>query len=129
MIAVDASVILGALIADKGADKIERLIAAEDWLVAPELIDLEIANALRRLERLRRIAEVDAVALLNHYLKLRLLRFSVTEIIGDIWRMRQNLTAYDASYVAMASSLDLPLYTRDSKLAAATGHSAKIILI
>lgn len=129
MIVVDASVILGALIADKGADKIEKLIAAEDWLVAPELIDLEIASALRRLERLRRIAEVDAVALLNHYLKLRLLRFSVTDIIGDIWRMRQNLTAYDASYAALAKSLDLPLYTRDAKLAAATGHGAKIVLI
>ena len=52
MIVVDASVILGALIADKGSDKIENLIAAEDWLVAPELIDLEIANGLRRIETL-----------------------------------------------------------------------------
>ena len=43
--------------------------------------------------------------------------------------MRHNLTAYEASYVALAKSLDLPLFTRDTKLAAATGHGAKIILI
>jgi predicted nucleic acid-binding protein len=129
VIVVDASVILGALVADKGADKIEKLIAAEDWLVAPELIDLEIANALRRVERLNRMSGDDAAALLSHYLRLRLLRFSVTDILGDIWRMRQNLTAYDASYAALARSLDLPLYTRDAKLAAATGHGAKIVLI
>ena len=93
------------------------------------MIDLEIANGLRRLERLRRISEAAAAALLNQYLKLRLLRFSVTEIIGDIWRMLQNLTACDASYVALANSLDLPFYPRDAKLAAAAGHGAKIILI
>lgn len=129
MIAVDASVVLGVLIADTGAIKIETLIAAQDWLVAPELMDLEIANAVRRLERLRRISEPDAARLLEHYLKLRILRFSVTDIIGEIWRLRQNLTAYDASYVALARSLDLPLYTRDSKLAAAAGHNANITLI
>ena len=43
--------------------------------------------------------------------------------------MRHGLTAYDACYVALAKSLDLPLYTRDAKLAAAAGHAAKIILI
>jgi predicted nucleic acid-binding protein len=129
VIVVDASVILGALVADKGADKIEKLIASEDWLVAPELIDLEITNALRRVEKMRRMSEVDAAGLLGHYLKLRLLRFSVTDILGDIWSMKQNLTAYDASYVALAKSLDLTLYTRDTKLAAAAGHDAKIVLI
>jgi len=129
VIVVDASVVLGVLIADAKADDIEKLIIVQDWLVAPELIDLEVTNALRRLERLRQIAPSDAAVLLSQYLRLRLLRFSMTDLIGDIWSMRQNLTAYDASYVARAGSLDLPLYTRDAKLAAAAGHSAKIILI
>ncbi|MBL8907026.1 MAG: type II toxin-antitoxin system VapC family toxin [Rhizobiales bacterium] len=129
MIVVDASVVIGVLIADSATSKIDKLIAAQDWLVAPELIDLEITNVLRRLERLRRVSEPDAASLLDHYLKLRILRFSVTGILGDIWKMRQNLTAYDASYVALAISLELTLYTRDAKLAAAAGHGAKIVLI
>jgi predicted nucleic acid-binding protein len=129
VIVVDASAILSVLIADTESKKIEELITAEDWLVAPELIDVEIVNALRRLERLRSVTAPHAVALLSQYLRLRLLRFSATELIREIWRMRHGLTAYDAAYVALAQSLDLPLYTRDTKLAATAGHGAKIILI
>jgi predicted nucleic acid-binding protein len=57
---------------------------------------------------------------------LRLLRFPHDDLLERIWALRRNLTAYDASYVALAEVLDEPLVTCDAKLAAARGHSAAI---
>ena len=60
---------------------------------------------------------------------LRIERYSATEMLPRIWARRHNISAYDAAYVVIAELIGIPFYTRDSKLAAATGHSAKIILI
>jgi predicted nucleic acid-binding protein len=50
-------------------------------------------------------------------------------LLSRIWALRSNLTAYDASYVALAEALDAPLLTRDGRLATASGHTARIVVV
>lgn len=59
---------------------------------------------------------------------LRLTRYSHTPLVARIWELRNNLTAYDAAYVALAEALDAPLVTTDAKLARASGHRARVEL-
>jgi predicted nucleic acid-binding protein len=59
---------------------------------------------------------------------LSLRRYPHDFLLPRIWELRNNLTAYDAAYVALAEALDAPLLTRDKRLAAAAGHHAQIEL-
>jgi predicted nucleic acid-binding protein len=57
---------------------------------------------------------------------LRITRYAPVVLLERIWELRQNLSAYDAAYVALAEKLQAPLITRDQRIAAAPGHKAKI---
>ena len=57
---------------------------------------------------------------------LPVIRYSHRALIVRVWQLRQNLTAYDAAYVALAEALAVPLLTRDAPLARSSGHSARI---
>ena len=130
MIVVDASVIVAVLMRTEGASTIEdRLRSAGASLHAPELIDLEVANTLRRTVAKSRSATRMGDAILAEYRRLPLRRYPHMRLLDRIWAVRHNITSYDAAYVALAEILDAPLLTRDARLANAGGHTARIELI
>lgn len=130
MIVVDASAVVALVLSDHRAERVAgRLLDEAAALHAPHLISLEVAHALRRLERTGRILRPRAAEALSDYGALRLERHAHESLLPRIWELRANLTTYDASYVALAEALDAPLVTCDEKLAAAPGHRARVEVV
>jgi predicted nucleic acid-binding protein len=90
------------------------------------LLDVEFVQVLRRLVREGTLAPRRAVEAIEDMAALRIARYPPVLLLQRIWRLRQNLTAYDAAYVALAEELQAPLITRDRRIAAAPGHTAAI---
>lgn len=130
MIVVDASALLEALLRTPAAKTIEdRLFAPGQTLHAPHLLDVEVAQVIRRYAASGEIdAERGRLALAD-LADLPLRRYPHDFLLPRIWDLRNNLMAYDAAYVALAEALDAPLLTRDRRLAAAAGHHARIELV
>ena len=129
MIVVDASALLEVLLRTKAAPAVEAaLFAPGITLHAPHLIDVEIAQVLRRYTAAGEIAQTRGSAALDDLADLPLTRYPHDVLLPRIWTLRHNLTAYDAAYVALAEALDAPLLTRDRRLAGASGHSARMVV-
>lgn len=126
VIVVDASV-LATAVADDGSDgDVARSRLRTESLVAPELIDLEVGSVLRR-HVLAGTLEVRRAALaLADLFQMPLRRTSHRPLLVRCWELRDNLTIYDASYVALAEALDVVLLTADQRLANAPGPSCTI---
>ncbi|MDB5439758.1 MAG: Toxin 1 domain [Caulobacteraceae bacterium] len=130
MIVVDSSALLEVLLQAPAAGLVEaRLAAADRALHAPHLLDVEIAQVVRRLVAINQVGPARARTALTHLVELPITRYPHDALLTRIWELRANLTAYDAAYVALAESLDAPLLTRDQRLAAAPGNHANIILV
>lgn len=129
MIVVDASVVAVAL-GDDGADgERARARLAGERLMAPELIDLEVVSVWRRAARAGRLEPRRARQALTDLAVLPLARASHAPLLPRIWDLRENLTAYDAAYVALAEALGTPLLTGDSSLADAPGIECPVELL
>jgi predicted nucleic acid-binding protein len=107
----------------------ERLLDPEETLHAPHLIDIEVAQVLRRYAIAGEAAEERCRAALADLADLPLTRYPHDFLLPRVWELRGNLTAYDAVYVSLAEALDAPLVTRDQRLANAPGHRARIELV
>jgi predicted nucleic acid-binding protein len=129
LIVADASVLIDFLLRSAGEPELSELIAQQDTLVAPGIVDIEVTNVLRRLVQRKAIGLDVADSALADFLDLRIERHGSTDTLWRIWEIRNNVSAYDAAYVALAEVAGVPLYTRDAKLAATAGHAAKIVLI
>lgn len=126
---MDASAILEVLLQTPAAQRVSRvLFAASQTLHAPHLIDLEIAQVLRRYVRSASISADRGAEALSDFLDLPLTRYPHFALLTRVWQMRHNVTAYDATYLALAEALDAPLITRDRALAR-TGSGAQVELI
>jgi predicted nucleic acid-binding protein len=124
LIVVDASAAIELLLrTPAGALVAERLFDPVESLHAPELIDLEVAQALRRLERADLVDSARAEEALRDFADLALERYSHRLLLPRAWELRANLTIYDAAYVALAELLDAPLLTGDTALARARHHA------
>jgi len=130
VIVVDASALLEALLRTSAAQDVEdRLFAPGQTLHAPHLLDVEVAQVIRRYAATGEInAERGRLALAD-LTDLPVRRYAHDFLLPRIWDLRNTLTAYDAAYVALAEALDAKLLTRDRRLAAAAGHHAHIELI
>ena len=130
MIVVDASVLLELLLRTPSARTAEgRLFASRETLHATHLLDLEVAQVLRRYAASGAVpAERGAMALAD-LADFPVRRYAHYVFLPRIWELRANLTAYDAAYVALAEALDTRLLTRDGRLARAQGHHARIELL
>ena len=95
-------------------------------LHAPHLIDVEVAQALRRYAAAGAIETERAARSLARLHELDLERWSHEPFLSRVWELRRNLTAYDAVYVALAEALAVPLLTLDRRIAAAPGIRAAI---
>jgi predicted nucleic acid-binding protein len=130
LIVVDASALLEALLRTPSAKAVEdRLFAPRQTLHAPHLLDVEVAQVIRRYALNGEIEGARGGLALADLADLPLRRYPHDFLLPRIWDLRANLTAYDAAYVALAEALDAPLLTRDRRLAAAAGHRARIELV
>lgn len=127
MIVVDASALLEILLRTPAAEAVEqRLFAPGQSLHAPHLLDVEVAQVLRRYAAIGEIDPARGAAALADLADLPLRRYPHDMLLPRVWELRNNLTAYDAVYVALAEALDATLVTRDQRLAAAAGYRARI---
>jgi predicted nucleic acid-binding protein len=127
VIVLDASVVIDWLIRSSAAQRIEsRIFSRNQSLHAPELLDLEVAQVLRRLVREDTLSTSRAETAIEDLLEIRITRYPHSVLLPRIWQLRHNLSAYDAAYVVLAERLGATLLTRDARLAAAPGHAATV---
>ena len=88
-------------------------------LHAPALLDIEVAHAVRRYAAAGELADEAAERALAALADLDVVRYTCELLLPLIWRLRHNLTAYDAAFVALAAVLDAPLVTLDARIARA----------
>ena len=125
MIVVDASAALAALLNAGPA----RQALSSQQLHSPHLIDVEVANGLRRLVHRGEVDPGVGWDALATWGRLGLVRHPVVALLGRVWQLRVNLSAYGASYLALADHLDCALLTCDGRLGRAPGVRCVIMLV
>ncbi len=125
MIVVDASVVVLGLLNAGDA----RVTLRDEALVCPHLADAEVVHALRGQVRRGDVPLADATRAIDAWGRLGVQRVGVVGLLGRIWELRDNLSAYDATYVAVAEALDVPLVTADGRLAGAPGPRCPITVV
>jgi predicted nucleic acid-binding protein len=126
LIVVDASVLAPALINDEERGERFRARLVGERLAAPAVIDLEVVSAWRGLARAGRLAEGRAGRARARLAAMPLDRAAHPPLMNRIWELRENLTAYDASYVALAELLGTVLVTADATFARAPGIQCEV---
>jgi predicted nucleic acid-binding protein len=129
VIVVDASVLAPALADDEGDGDLVRTRLQGEQLAAPELIDLEVTSTLRRATRAGRLDNRRSSQALVDLAALPLKRVPHLPLLPRVWELRENLTAYDAAYVALAETLGALLLTADEPLARASGVRCAVELL
>ena len=125
MIVVDASAALSAVL---NAGPARRALGGEQ-LHAPHLIDSEVANGLRRRVAAAQLSAADGWSALHTWRSLGMTRYPVFALLDRVWELRDNLSAYDASYVALAELLSCSLLTADKTLSRAPGICCSITTV
>jgi predicted nucleic acid-binding protein len=127
---VDASVIVELVLHLGGAARLQQRLARRGGrLCAPQLLDVEVLQVIRRYARTGQVPGERADLAVTLLGQLPVTRYPHEPLRNRIWALRDNLTAYDAAYVALAESLKSPLITADARLAAAPGHTATVELV
>ena len=136
MIVLDASAAVDWLLQTPAGERIEQRIYGRAHTARPHgqaetlhtvhLLDVEFAQVLRRLVREGTLTPKRAAEAIEDLTALRVTRYAPVVLLDRIWRLRHNLSASDAAYVALAEELKAPLITRDQRLAAAPGHGAAV---
>jgi predicted nucleic acid-binding protein len=107
----------------------DRFFDPDETLHTPHLLDVEVAQVLRRYTRTGELDAARGLQALEDLVDFPLTRYPHDLFLLRIWELRQNVTAYDAAYVALAEALGALLLTRDAALASAPGNRAQIELI
>ncbi len=130
MIVVDASAVIEVLLRTPAAPSVEtHLFATGETLHAPHLLDIEVAQVIRRYAAKGEIDDERGRAALTDLCDLPMQRYPHDLLLPRVWELRNNLTAYDAVYVALAEVLDAVLLTRDQRLASAARDHARVALV
>lgn len=125
MIVVDASAALSGLFNDGEA----RQLLSDERLHAPHLVDSEVANGIRRRAAAQQLTADDGWTALDRWRRLSVTRYAVVSLLDRVWELRDNLSAYDAGYVALAEALQCPLLTADARLTRAPGLRCSITVV
>ena len=122
---VDAGVVVELV-----ASNLDPRRLGDEEIVAPHLIDSEVTNALRRLVISGNLTEEQGSLAMSGFLGLILTRFPGDWLRPRMWALRHNLSAYDATYVALAEMIEATaLVTTDARLAIAPGLECSVELI
>jgi predicted nucleic acid-binding protein len=128
---VDASALLEVLLRTSAATPVERYLFAQarGALHAPHLLDLEVAQVLRRYAAAGEIDGERGSTALADLADFPIRRYPHDFLLRRVWHLRHNFTAYDAVYVALAEVLEAPLLTRDHRLADAAAPHVRVQLV
>lgn len=125
MIVLDASAVLELLTNGELSDSLRRAFAIRnDAFIVPDLLDVEVASALRRLVAVQRIDSHRTEQFLVGLAMFPAERYPHMPLLPRMWELRHNFTCYDAAYIALAEATDSTLYTCDTKLS--KGHRARV---
>lgn len=112
-----------------GAEPIRgRIEGPGESVHVPHLLDVEVLNVLRRQTLRGILSKERGATALQDLENLKMTRYPHTTLLGRIWELRENVTTYDAAYIALAEALGAPLLTRDARLARSPGTSATVEL-
>ena len=125
MIVLDASAAVSALLNVGQA----RTSLADEAVHVPHLIDAEIAHALQRQVLGRSLAAADGWAALDTWRRLGVVRHSISGLLDRVWELRENVSAYDASYLALAEALGCALLTADGRLGRVPGLRCAVTVV
>lgn len=128
-VVVDSSAVVTYLLNLSGGDAVRELLRQEaDVPRSLHLLDAEVGNSLRRIVLQGRATTDRAVLALNRYLAMPCVQHGHGPLMSGAWQLRDNLSFYDALYVALAAKLDATLITFDQRLASAPGLPAKVVV-
>jgi predicted nucleic acid-binding protein len=127
LIVVDSSLVFHLF--TQPAERVRRRLEAEDELMAPALLDLEVASMARRFVMEAMLTDEEGETVLARLGALPVTRYDHVALLARIWDLRRRMTAYDASYVALAEHFGVTLVTIDQRLATAEGPRCPIELI
>lgn len=122
MIVLDSSAVVEWLLGLPLADEVADRIMAADSLHVPALLDVEVAQVVRRYASSGEITAQTGERALKALAELDAVRYTHELLLPLIWRLRDNLTAYDAAFAALAATLNAPLVTLDTRLARGMAH-------
>lgn len=126
MIVVDASALLEFLLQTPLGTRVEaRLFRDGDEFHSPHLVDVEVTQGLRRLVRAGEVTADRAAEAIADLADFDLHRHAHLDLVTRAWKLRENVTAYDAMYIALAEALDATIITCDGPLARTPGHRAR----
>lgn len=129
MIVLDASVVVELVVGtSEGLRLLEDIRSADAILAAPELVDVEVLQVLRRMVYRGDIEAVHAEASIGLLGDLPLTRYGHAALRDRVWEFRHAMTAYDAVYVALAERLEASLWTRDTKLASSSVEADIVVV-
>ncbi len=106
-----------------------RAVVARDRLHAPHLIDSEVASGLRRRVLTGQLSPAEGWNALDTLRRLGVTRHAAYTLAGRIWELRENLSAYDATYVSLAEALGCNLFTADSRITRAPGIRCRVTVV
>ncbi len=125
----EPEVLLEVLLQTEAAGVVEARLFDGSTLHAPHVLDLEVAQVLRRYERAGELREGRVREALEDLAAFRIQRYPHHLFLQRIWALRAKATAYDACYLALAEALDAPLLTRDRRLAEVPGHVGRVEVV
>jgi predicted nucleic acid-binding protein len=128
LITIDASALVELLLGSAIGGRVERAIGDAN-LVAPDVVNPEVAQALRGLERAGKLTAARASTAIERLAQSSITRVPTTMLLRDAWSMRANLSAHDACYVALARTLGRPLLTTDASLTRAPGLGISLLCV
>lgn len=125
-VVVDASVVIRLLANRQSDDLLRRRFFRPQPVHAPHLIDAEVASGIRGLLLGKKTTAERAEDMLADFMELPIVRHPMGPHLPRVMELRENFTAYDACYVAVAEAMEMPLLTRDAKFQRAVGHRVEV---
>jgi len=126
VIVLDASVAVELLLVTPDAAAVEARIARDPSLHAPGLLDVEVAQTIRRYCAAGQVRAARGAQAIADLIDFPVRRYPHGPLLERIWQLRGRLTAYDAAYIALAATLGACLLTRDRRLARGAGRAAEV---